>query len=394
MSTKFMKDSYEETFNNMGELLDRLKELEDVSTWIRDVALRDIQIHAIVPWEELPEEYRSKETMEPETVEDTMHNSGFYVTLPDGQAYCLREQGISSVQGRAGITGQAYRRLSKEKTAQHLNDGLSVTDIGKKCYIRNEGGKILSIHSDEYNPFNMYEAYATAQEWLALQYPDAKFVEATMNHDGVVSKFDFSAYNAELFNDVKELFKAEVVFPTLQISMGDSAKAAVTIAPEVYANGLKIPLGDPITNKHRGNDNPLEKFKKALLEVEGQFERKIMNLRTLADIEITYPLDCFMNMSAQVGLLKQYTKATKMSAEMFNIMSVFPAQEANQKMSALDVYIGMCEIISYVSNETRAKGADVEAGVAKATSMVARALKINWKGTDFPNLDTIKGGGK
>jgi hypothetical protein len=45
MSTKFMKDSYEETFNNMGELLDRLKELEDVSTWIRDVALRDIQIH-------------------------------------------------------------------------------------------------------------------------------------------------------------------------------------------------------------------------------------------------------------------------------------------------------------------------------------------------------------
>ena len=75
-------------------------------------------------------------------------------------------------------------------------------------------------------------------------------------------------------------------------------------------------------------------------------------------------------------------------------MSVFPAQEANQKMSALDVYIGMCEIISYVSNETRAKGADVEAGVAKATSMVARALKINWKGTDFPNLDTIKGGGK
>ena len=176
--------------------------------------------------------------------------------------------------------------------------------------------------------------------------------------------------------------------------MGDSAKAAVTIAPEVYANGLKIPLGDPITNKHRGNDNPLEKFKKALLEVEGQFERKIMNLRTLADIEITYPLDCFMNMSAQVGLLKQYTKATKMSAEMFNIMSVFPAQEANQKMSALDVYIGMCEIISYVSNETRAKGADVEAGVAKATSMVARALKINWKGTDFPNLDTIKGGGK
>ena len=70
MSTKFMKDSYEETFNNMGELLDRLKELEDVSTWIRDVALRDIQIHAIVPWEELPEEYRSQETMEPETVED------------------------------------------------------------------------------------------------------------------------------------------------------------------------------------------------------------------------------------------------------------------------------------------------------------------------------------
>ena len=138
----------------MGELLDRLKELEDVSTWIRDVALRDIQIHAIVPWEELPEEYRNQETMEPETVEDTMHNSGFYVTLPDGQAYCLREQGISSVQGRAGITGQAYRRLSKEKTAQHLNDGLSVTDIGKKCYIRNEGGKILSIHSDEYNPFN------------------------------------------------------------------------------------------------------------------------------------------------------------------------------------------------------------------------------------------------
>ena len=58
----------------------------------------------------------------------------------------------------------------------------------------------------------------------------------------------------------------------------------------------------------------------------------------------------------------------------------------------MDVYLGMCEVISYVENEAASKGENKEMVIAKISSTVARALKSNWKANDFPNLDTIKGG--
>lgn len=390
MSTnKFMRDNYQESFNSMSSLLERLQELEKESIWIKDAELNDLRVYPLRSWDELPVDIKMQSTMERTVVEDTIQHSGYYLILPDGTAYCLREQGVASVHCRAGITGSAYGRLPKDICAKHLNDGLSVVEPDKVCCIRIEGGKILGVHSSDYNPFSMFAAYSEVQEWLSLQYPEAKLIRATMNHDGVISCFDFSAYGEELFSDLQGLFYEAKLTPTLEISMGDSAKASVSISPKLISGFTPVPLGAPIQNKHRGTGDQMKRFQQALLEVEGQFERKLINLKNLSDISITYPVDCFLNMSAQIGLLKMATKATKRCAEMFNIMMSFPERK---EITALDVYLGMCEVISYVENEAAGKGENKEAAIAKISSTVARALKSNWKANDFPNLDTIKGG--
>lgn len=390
MSTnKFMKDDYQESFSNMSSLLERLQELEKESIWIKDARLNYLRVYPLSPWNELPAEVQTQSTMDRAVVEDTLHHSGYYLILPGGTAYCLREQGVASVHCRAGITGSAYAKLPKSLCAAHLNDGLSVVEPDKVCCIRIAGGKILGVHSSDYNPFSMFEAYSEVQEWLGLQYPEAKLIRATMNHDGVISCFDFSAYGGELFSDLQGLFNEANLTPTLEISMGDSAKASVSIIPKLTTGSTPVPLGEPIQNKHRGTGDQLKKFQQALLEVEGQFERKLINLKNLSDIPITYPVDCFLNMAAQIGLLKMTTKATKKCAELFNIMMSFPEKK---EITALDVYLGMCEVISYVENEAASKGENKEMVIAKISSTVARALKSNWKANDFPNLDTIKGG--
>lgn len=397
-SGKFLRDSYSETFDNMVDLLDRLAEIEDESKWLEDIEIRHLRVHALEKGEELPMEHRGQESMSEEIVEDTLQNTGLYLTLPGGEAYCLREQGRGSVHSRAGITGNAYVRLPRKTTARHLNDGLASVGIGKKCYVRISGGKILGVHSSEYQPCNMLEAFSAASEWLALQYPEATFQGAVMNHDGVTARFDFSAYAEELFSDIKNLLRANIVLPSLQISMGDSAKAAISVLPEIYLDTLKVPLGNPISNKHRGVDDPLKKFRQSLLLVQGQFERQIINLRELSKIPIAYPLDCYFNMAEQIGLSRNWVKATAQCAEMFNVLRVFPAMEAGETMTALDVYLGLCEVIPYVvaetANKAAASGNEADSSLVEAriTPIVARALKANWQATDYPKIETVKGG--
>ncbi|MCC8163463.1 MAG: hypothetical protein LIO86_09980 [Lachnospiraceae bacterium] len=374
----FMKDSYSARVADSQEFMELLTKMEETGTWIRDVPLDKLYVR---PVSKEPEEVAEDYHMEPETVADTSRNSGLFLVLRGGEAYCLRSQGIRSLHERAGISGAAYAKLPKETEARHLNDGLKA--MGGTGILRIIGDKCLGIHSSSYNPFSMSEAYGEAMDFFAKEFPEAKMLRAQIRYEGVQVWFDFSAYNEELFSDLQYALGTRRIRPTLLLGMGDAALSSISLCPQCESDGLRIPLGGKIELRHRGKEDLMPRFKRQLSLIEGQFERPARQMARMKNGNLVYPCDTFLNVAAECGLLKSFAKATNQACEMFEMLTALPYRREGREVTPLDVYLGLCRIISFVGDrkETGEKAA------LKASQMVERALgNFNWASFDYPRM--------
>lgn len=385
MSSKFTKDSYGESVTTWDEMINVLMEMDMVSEWRNDVELRKLQVLPVTAQD-------VKDNCDPVAVEDTeISGSKLAVRLPDGEIYCLRSQGVDSLHSRAGIAGPAYGpgKLPPEIEASHLNDGLSEVVTGKrKSCIRIVGDKILALHSQEYNPYSMAEGFGEAMNFFNTEYPDAVFKSGSIDHEFAQAVIDLSFYNDTIFASVKEFFGATEIRPMLGVSMGDSAKACVSLIPQVYVsvedlNGtrimLDVPLGKEMKVKHRGKGNMSDLFSRNLRNLKVQFEEPIMKLKKLRSIEIEHPIDTFMNACESINITKLYAKATSQTAEIFS-QEVMEGQINGKIFNAFDVYMGMCRIALQV--EKNDPSSYKKQGF-KCKETLKRALNINWQNQDY-----------
>ena len=384
MSSIFMKDGYFKKVVSWNQLMDILGQMERDSEWIDQYRLGDLEV--------LPLSAQDvKDFTDPDVYTDTELGSNLAIRIPDGRIVCLRVQGVPSIHQRAGITGDAYSRLPQEIEARHLNDGLHEATVGKRgCIIRIDGGKILAVHSADYNPYSVIEGCADARNFFETQYPDAEFRYGFVNHEMVQVSMDLSRYNEECFRNVIEFFGASEVLPVLGISMGDAAKSCVSLYPQIFVKKkiagsertLEVPLGKEMSLRHRGKTPMAEAFQSKLASLQAQFDEPLYKLRRMRNTKMNYPTDAFMNACDQIKITKLYAKATNSMAKDFEI-TCMDMENQEKEVNAFDVYMAMCEIPDKIE---KAEGDALQQAKFKARETLKRALSLDWNDMDYKRM--------
>ena len=384
MSSKFMKDAFSNVVESWDDLMGTLSQMERDSEWLDQYRLGDLEV--------LPLSAQDvKDFSDPDVYADTQQGSNLAIRIPDGRIFCLRVQGVPSIHLRAGITGEAYSRLSSEIEARHLNDGLHEKSASERgCVIKVAGDKILAVHSENYNPYSVLDGFVDARNFFDTQYPDAKFQYGFVSHEMAQAALDLSAYNEECFKNVMDFFGATKVLPVLGISMGDAAKSCVSLYPQIFVKQqkgnierlLEIPLGQEMCLRHRGKIPMAEAFQNNLSRLQAQFDEPLYKLRRMKKNEMSYPLDAFMNACDKIGITKRYAKATNGKAKEFEI-TCMDMENQGKELTAFDVYMAMCDIPNKIEKDE----ADALQQVKfKAKETLKRAIGLDWTDMDYKRM--------
>ena len=366
-------DCFTENFKDESMFLEFLYERENDVSW-ESVSHRDIKFIGL--------EYGDAETesiedfleldFEEGVFEDTMKNTSLVAEF-HGRFFAIRDTAIKTLLERAGIYGQALKRVPKKVLGEILNHCIE-TSKGKSLILRNYD-KISAFHSGDnsYSVLEMYELFSLTSDYLSTKYPGSNFIEATYDHSLTTGLWEIK--NSDLtdayvdFLNRNDLNKWDEIRPTIRVTTSDVGISSVTITPMLFVDDtFKITLGSPLKLAHR-NKADISDFEKNLDLIFPQFDAALGKLMKLALIEVRYPRYCMGSVMKKIGIHKSLG---------LEVLENFMFGMGSKPITAHEIYCSINEVLFIMTcnKESQTK-------IAKTEEMIARALNIRWQDYDL-----------
>ena len=150
-SGNYYADSFSKEFRKEVELHEYLAEIEKRAQWIT-VPTKKMRVYATGRLVDGP---KSKEEEHCARIfRDTQKSAGLLLKTDQQEAYQMGKTAISTLEGRARISGNALGKVSTSVFSEILNECLKVAK--GKALIRLSEGKVRAIHSAEKNGYQIF----------------------------------------------------------------------------------------------------------------------------------------------------------------------------------------------------------------------------------------------
>lgn len=367
---KVFADGFQISFAEEKELLGFLHNRSQTSKWMRKPT-KELQL---VPIEKLRQ---TKAAIgDTEVLSDTEKNTQLMLKTKEAY-YPVRDCAIKTILNRAGISGSGLNRLDKKNYARVIN--MCLQTAKGVSLIRVADSKISAIHGGDYCDYKILDTEAIFRETilhLEKEFPGFRYIpeSGSYDHTTVTAMWELTG-QPELVKFYQEALDAhkvsqKIYAPALRLSTSDVAAKSVTLYPMLLCEGNNqtINLGHPIRLQHRG-DSDIQKFRIQLQQLYTRYKDAVTNIMELLDIEIKYPVNCF------IGIMKELRIGKKIGSR---ALELYVAQHGEGPATAHQLYYALNEAVFFAAcngiQGTR---------LLKLEEQITKALTYDWEQYDL-----------
>ncbi|GAA6412044.1 transposase [Blautia coccoides] len=367
---KVFADGFQISFAEEKELLGFLHNRSQTSKWMRKPT-KELQL---VPIEKLRQ---TKAAIgDTEVLSDTEKNTQLMLKTKEAY-YPVRDCAIKTILNRAGISGSGLNRLDKKNYARVIN--MCLQTAKGVSLIRVADSKISAIHGGDYCDYKILDTEAIFRETilhLEKEFPGFRYIpeSGSYDHTTVTAMWELTGQPelVKLYQEALDAHKVsqKIYAPALRLSTSDVAAKSVTLYPMLLCEGNNqtINLGHPIRLQHRG-DSDIQKFRIQLQQLYTRYKDAVTNIMELLDIEIKYPVNCF------IGIMKELRIGKKIGSR---ALELYVAQHGEGPATAHQLYYALNEAVFFAAcngiQGTR---------LLKLEEQITKALTYDWEQYDL-----------
>lgn len=348
-----MRDEYEMVTKTEDELLQEVARMEDHSRWFPGILSKDLEISPVPDRISVPE-IVANTGMPLNLVMDTAIGAKLYVTLPNGDIFCVRETGKTTLFERAGIFGSALGRENPEDLSATLNMALRVATGSSLLLLRD--GKVSAFHSDAgsgYRIIPISELLKITSKELNDKFGTPVFLDGFNSHSYTKAIWMLPDVKDEICYKYEQTLKnspaagrwdLEDMTPAVRLTSSDTATSAVALQPLFMTqNGTFIRLVDGIRVKHirasEGKKDGLELFEELITnELFAKFTAGADAMKELSGIEIWHADNVVVGLCNKFRIPKKYGDRAREQVCQFMAGSAC--------LTACDVFLALSEALS------------------------------------------------
>lgn len=362
-------DDFLRSFAQEGDLMHFLRQRSQTSGWIRKPAkkLRLLPLEEEKVQQTFPEEKDMAEV-----IDDTMSHTKMMLKVEKGY-YPVRDCAIHTILTRAGIKGDALKRLSLGNYAKIVN--MCLQTARGMALIRLADGKVSAVHGGDASDYRILDMEQIFQEtilYLQKNFPGTKYIpeSGSYDHSSATAMWELCGKPELLdsYRDALELYgiHRKVYAPALRLSTSDVGAKSVTLHQMLLcdSNSREINLGNPIRLAHSGNAD-MNEFRKKLDLICIRYQDAIGNLTKLLEIPVRHPINCMIGMM----------KALKIPRKIGNqAVEIFLAQNGDVPTTAHEIYYALNETVFFAACEGK-QGSQL----LKLEEQLMRVLQFDWE---------------
>lgn len=302
------------------------------------------------------------------------------------KSWCVRDSARGTLYESAKLSGSALGRMSPEKLAETLNNGLH-TARGKSLVLTRYG-KVSAVHSDAaggYRIMPISELVQTTREELQWRFGELVFQGGHNEHRYTSAVWTLPDSQADLVLAYEDALAeagshyAVNFMPAVRFFASDTAISSARLIPLfVMKNGREIRLHDGIKVEHErnthGRKDGVDLYREQLGGLYAMFADAAAKAEELSHIEILNPVNAVVSLCRKFGIKKKWGCFAKEEIERLavNVAS----------LTAHDVYLSMTGIAA----DAKARRAS-SSTVNFLTEAVARVLTVtDWDEHDVSGI--------
>lgn len=365
-------DGFWTTFAKEGELMRFLGERTKTSDWIR----RPTRELRLVPMEnEKCRQACAAQMGTDEVLSDTEKHTQMMLKVKKDY-YPVRNCAIQTILSRAGIKGDALKRLNNKDYAKIVN--ICLQSARGLALIRLADGKVSAVHGGDYSDYKILDTEQIFTETIAYLYqnfPGTEYIteSGAYDHTSVTAMWELTG-KPELIRTYQEALeqygiKRKVYAPAIRLSTSDVAAKSVTLHQMLLceSNNQVINLGHPIRLSHGGDAN-MAAFRDKLDLICVRYQDAIHNLEQMLDIPVRYPVNCI------IGILKKLEIPKKIGSK---VLELYVAQSGEGPTSAHEIYYALNEAVFFAACDGKHSSQ-----LLRLEEQLLRVLKLDWEEFD------------
>lgn len=369
----YYKDEFSKEFQEELKFHEYLSEVEERSKWFR-VPSTELEVLTVEDHDQLCTPIDGEDVEK--VLLDTKKHTGLLLKV-SGKIYQLGNTAITSLQGRARISGSALSDIEKEELADILNKCLKVAK--GKALIRYFEGKVRAVLSgddSDYAIMSMPEVFMVSSAYVNGDFQKVKFQKGLADHYSTTAVWEIEDKKlTEAYQNLLKEYGKQVdgkLRAAIRITTSDVGASGANIFYSLMEGSRTIILGEDLKVMHKNNRNSrgIEDFTTNMESVFEYYKEMLKKVTRLCDIRLNYPAN------AMAGVMNKEGFGKKQIAE---TVENFKAVFGDQPCSAYEVYCGICEIL-YLA---RKKGEN-ERRLLKLEEKVSRCISKRWHDYDIP----------
>lgn len=381
-------DSYECSFldSQEEELIAEVKLMEANSTWVPGIKSNTLilsSVDAPIFAAETAAQYGLDEAVTLDTAQDentrlVVHQT-FNSCIMD--TACVRDTAWGTLCETAKLSGSALGRMSSDRLADTLNNGIAVARGFTLMLVRWD--KAAAFHSDGnggYAIMPISELLETSKREVSAKLGEMRFKKGYNSHGYTQALWELPESQGQLMASYQQVLAqartgnvAANFMPAVLFESSDTASTSARLTPIfITGSGALVRLVSGVEVRHeKRTDGALygvELFEQKSREIWAMFNDAVQKAGELAQITVDYPENCVVSLCKRYAIPKKYGDSARESVAHMAV---------NGAVSAHDVYIAMSEIVG----EAQIAGASGKT-INFLTEAVAKVLNADWSEHD------------
>ena len=366
-------DGFWRSFAQEGEMMSFLRARTEKSGWL----WRPTKELRLIPLdnEKARQAYAAQAGTDEEILKDTRKHTQLLLKVKKDY-YPIRDCAIRTILTRAGIKGEALKRLERKDYARIVN--LCLQTAKGIALIRLADGKVSAVHggdASDYKILDTEQIFAETISYLYKNFPGAEYIpqSGSYDHTSVTAMWELSG-NPELLKTYQEAMQLhgihrKVYAPALRLSTSDVAAKSVTLHQMLLcdSNSYTVNLGNPIRLAHTGNAD-ITVFWNNLKLIYARYQEAVENLENLLDIPIYHPVNCIVGIMKKLEIPKKIGNKT---------LELYVAQNGEGETNAHEIYYALNEAVFFAACEGKHSSQ-----LLRLEEQLMRALKLDWEEFD------------
>jgi len=308
-------------------------------------------------------------------VKDTAKNLGLAI-LYNGKYYPVRDTAYKCLTDRARISGNALSKLTKRDLADILNTCMGLYGDSALLLIRDQ--KVTAVHSGDEKDYTILptgELLEALKVKLDERFPGSVFDAGYTDHSRVSASWSLPGQREELLETYQKMLieqgktaMAGRLMPGIRFNTSDTASSAAKVSALLLGLQQPIHIGDIVAVEHR-RQAKVEDFSDALDMLFAQYKDAVIQLQSLNDIYLEYPVNAMTRVCKTLKLPK---KAALEAVKMFEV------SYGGGVSTAYEVFMGMQEIMFILKTAKTSEGK-----MLTLQEAMSRALTVKWADYDL-----------